>query len=97
MTNSSHAYLSISAISWHLFHVIHLPPCTSMIRGEIEVFIILFLCTLLVVPHLSQHTRILMAIKQEIELYLIEKAEKKVIGKKAERNSSVSFLDQIAT
>lgn len=62
MTNSSYAHLSIHAISWHLFHVIHLPLCTSMIRGEIKLFIILFLCPFLVALHLKLHTGILMVV-----------------------------------
>lgn len=61
--NSSYAHVSIHAISWHLFHVIHLPLCTSTIRGEIKLlFIILFLCLLLVELHLKQHTGILIVV-----------------------------------
>lgn len=60
MTNSSYAHLRIHTISWHLFHGIHLPLGTSMIRGEIKLFIILFLRPLLVAPHLKQHSGILM-------------------------------------
>lgn len=62
MTNSSHAHLGMRAISWHLFHGIHLPLRTSMIRGEIKLFIILFLRPSLVAPHLKQHSGILMAL-----------------------------------
>lgn len=62
MTNSRYAHLSIRTISWHLFHVIHLPLCTSMIRSEIKLFIILFLRPLPVAPHLKLHTGILMVV-----------------------------------
>lgn len=60
MTNTSYAHLSIRAISWHLFHATHLPLRTSMIRGEIKLFIILFLRPLPVAAHLKRHTGILM-------------------------------------
>lgn len=60
MTNSSYAHLSIRAISRHLFHVTHLPLRASMIRGEIKLFIILFLRPLMVAPHLEQRAGILM-------------------------------------
>lgn len=62
MTNSSAAHLSVPTTSWHLFHVIHLPLCTSMIRSEIKLFIILLLRLLQVAPHLKRHTGILMAV-----------------------------------
>lgn len=48
ITNGSSAHLSIPAISWHLFHLIHSPLCASMIKSEIKLFIILVLCPLLV-------------------------------------------------
>lgn len=62
MTNSSYAHLSIHAISWHLFHEIHLPLCTSMIRGKIKLFIILLLRPFLVALHLKRHAGILMVV-----------------------------------
>lgn len=65
MTNCSYVlYLGAFVISWHFSHVIHLPLCTSMIKGEIKLFIILFFFPFLslVAAHFKLHTGILMVV-----------------------------------